>query len=124
MVPGSWALRNNLASALIQQGKPGDALTPLQESLEITKGTNTSTYALVLRARAYVDLGRYLEAIDDLDQLLEMSPGNVLAHTTRALAYTNLGQDALASEDADRAVELGTDSAGMDKAIQQIKQRR
>ena len=87
-------------------------------------GTNTSTYALVLRARAYVDLGRYLEAIDDLDQLLEMSPGNVRAHTTRALAYTNLGQDALASEDADRAVELGTDRAGMDRAIQQIKQRR
>ena len=42
LVPGSWAMRNNLASALIQLGKPSNALGILQESLEITKGTETS----------------------------------------------------------------------------------
>jgi len=123
LVPGSWALRNNLASALIQQRKPESALGLLQESLEITKGTNTSLDALLLRARAYVDLGRHLEAIDDLDLALEIVPANVRAHAIRALAYANLGQDSQAREDADRAVELGVDRAAMDRALEEIKQR-
>ena len=111
LVPGSWAMRNNLASALIQLGKPSNALGILQESLEITKGTETSIDALVLRAMAYVDLGKQLEAIDDLDHVLKINPGRVQAHAIRALAYTNLGQDAKAREDAGRAGELGADRA-------------
>ena len=117
-------MRNNLASALIQLGKPSNALGILQESLEITKGTETSIDALVLRAMAYVDLGKHSEAIDDLDQLLKINPGEVRAHATRALAYTNLGQDAKAREDAGRAVELGADRAALDRAIEEIKKRR
>ena len=73
---------------------------------------------------AYVDLGKQLEAIDDLDQVLKINPGNVRAHATRALAYTNLGQDAKAREDAGRAVELGADPAALDRAIEEIKKRR
>ena len=42
LVPGSWALRDNLASALIGQGRPGEALQPLQESLQITTGNGAS----------------------------------------------------------------------------------
>ena len=124
LVPGSWALRNNLASVLIQQGKPGSALRPLQESLEITQGTDTSIDALVLRAMAYVELGKQLEAIDDLDQVLKINPGKFRAHATRALAYTNLGKDAKAREDAGRAVELGTDRATLNRAIEEIKKTR
>ena len=124
LVPGSWALWDNLASALIQQGRPGEALGPLQESLEITKGTNTTIGALNLRAKAYVDLGRHLDAINDLDRVLETSPDNAQAHASRALAYTNLGQDALASEDAARAVDLGADPNALDRAVEQIKKSR
>ena len=124
LVPGSWALRNKLASALIQQGKSDDALRPLRESLEITKGPNTSVDALVLRAMAYVDLGRHLEAIDDLDRVLETSSGNFRAYASRAVAYANLGQDAQAREDAARAVELGAGPAALDRVIEAIKQGR
>ena len=113
-----------LASALIQLGKPSNALGILQESLEITKGTETSIDALVLRAKAYVDLGRHLEAIDDLDQVLKINPGDVRAHATRALAYTNLGQDAKAREDAGRAGELGADRAALDRARLRQSHRR
>ena len=124
LVPSSWALRDNLASALIQQGKPGDALGLLQESLEITNGANASINALALSGRAYLELGRHLEAIDDLSQLLEIDSSDAQAHAIRALAHANLGQDFKARADAARAVELGVDRAAMDRVIEEIKQRR
>ena len=117
-------MRNNLASVLIQLGNPSNALGILQESLEITKGTETSIDALVLRATAYVDLGKQLEAIDDLFQVIEISAGNVRSYASRALGYANLGQDAKAREDAGRAVELSGNRAALDRAIEEIKKRR
>ena len=124
LVPSSWALRDNLASALIQQGKPGDTLGLLQESLEITNGADASINALALRGRAYLELGRHLEAIDDLSQLLEIDSSDPQAHAIRALAYTNLGQDAQASEDVGRVAELGANPTELKSAIDQIKKTR
>ena len=124
LVPSSWALRDNLASALIQQEKPGDALGLLQESLEITNGADASINALALRGRAYLELGRHLEAIDDLSQLLEIDSSDAQAHAIRALAYTNLGQDAQASEDVGRVAELGANPTELKSAIDQIKKTR
>ena len=124
LVPGSWGLRNNIASALIHIGRPGDALGSLQESLAITKGTATSIHALIIRARAYVDLGRYEKAIGDLDRALEISPDSAPAHAGKAVAHAHLGDDVQAREEADKAVELGADRDTMDKAIEQIRQRR
>ena len=124
MVPSSWALRDNLASALIQQGKPGDTLGLLQESLEITNGADASINALALRGRAYLELGRHLEAIDDLSQLLEIDSSDAQAHAIRALAYTNLGQDSQANEDVRRVAELGTNPAELKRVIDQIKGSR
>ena len=124
LVPSSWALRDNLASALIQQGKPGDALGLLQESLEITNGADASINALALRGRAYLELGRYLDAIDDLSQLLEIDSSDAQAHAIRALAYTNLGQDVQASEDASRVAELDANPTELNRAIDQKKRDR
>ena len=124
LVPGSWKLQNRLASVFIEQGNPGEALGLLQESLEITQDSDASTRAIVFRAMAYVDLGRELEAIDDLDLVLEANPNNVLALSTRALAHANLGQDAKALGDADRAVELGADRAVLELTLEEIRQRR
>ena len=124
LVPSSWALRDNLASALIQQGKPGDALGLLQESLEITNGADASINVLALRGRAYLELGRHLEAIDDLSQLLEIDSSDPQAQAIRALAYTNLGQDAQASEDVGRVAELGANPTELKSAIDQIKKTR
>jgi Tfp pilus assembly protein PilF len=124
LVPGSWTLRNNLASALIQQGKPAEALEPLEGSLEITKGSNISVPGLILRARAYSELGRHAAAIDDLDRVVEFSSGNAQAYARRAIAYANLGENVHALEDATRAVELGVDREAMDRAIKEIKAKR
>lgn len=121
LVPRSWTLNNKLASVLIQQGKPDRALDPLQKSLEITSGTGLSADALLLRATAYVALGRHREAIDDLEQVID---NNAQAHAIRALAYANLGQDSQAREDAGRAGAPGADHAALDKAIREIKLRR
>ena len=80
--------------------------------------------ALIIRATAYSALGRHLEAIADLDRAFKIDSGNARAHAARAIAYTNLGQDAQARENADRAVHLGVNRAAMDRALEEIKQRR
>ena len=80
--------------------------------------------ALMLRATAYLALGRHAEAINDLDLVFEINPNNATAYARRALAYTKLGQDAHVREDTDRAVDLGVASAAMDRALEEIKQSR
>ena len=124
MVPGSWGLRNNMASALLHQGKPDDALKALQESSEITAGSAASMDALLLRARVYADLARYDDALGDLDRVIEISPSNVPAHAGKAVAYAHLGQDTQARKAARRAAEMGADREALDQAIEEIKRRR
>ena len=84
-------LHNTLASALVQMGKPGDALDLLQKSLQITDGTVLSLEGLKLRARAYVLLGRYWDAIRDLNRALEVNPGNESDHGDRAVGIRQPG---------------------------------
>ena len=124
MVPGSWGLRNNMASALFHLGKPDDALEALQESLEITSGSPASVDALLLRATIYVELDRFLDALGDLDRVIEFKPNNVPAHAGKALAYAHLGQYAQAREAASRASDLGENREALNKAIEEIEQRR
>ena len=83
MVPGSWGLRNNLASALIHIGYTSDALEALQKSLEITDGTDMSLDALKLEARTNMLLRRYWEASDDLDRALAINPGDARQHVQK-----------------------------------------
>lgn len=124
MVPNSWAMRDNLASALIQQGKPGDALGLLRESLQITNGSDASINTLVLRGRANLELSRFQESVEDFTQALNLDTSEARAVAHRALAYTNLGQDEKAGEDASRAVELGANPAPLYAAIERIKETR
>ena len=88
MVPGSWGLRNNLASALIHIGYTSDALEALQKSLEITDGTDMSLDALKLKARTNMLLRRYWEAIDDLDRALAINPGDARQHVQKWPRHT------------------------------------
>jgi Tfp pilus assembly protein PilF len=124
MVPGSWGLRNNMASALLQLGKPDDALEALQESLEITAGSAASLEALLIRASVYANLGRYSDALADLDRVIEISPNNAPAHAGKAVAHAHLGQDSQAREAVSRAADLGANREALDNAIEDIKQRR
>ena len=80
--------------------------------------------ALLLRARVYVDLGRYEDALVDLDRVIAISPRNVPAHAGKAVAYAHRGQDVQTREAARRAANLGADREALDKAIEEIKQRR
>jgi tetratricopeptide (TPR) repeat protein len=105
-------------------GKPDDALEALQESLEITSGSPASVDALLLRATIYVELDRFLDALGDLDRVIEFKPNNVPAHAGKALAYAHLGQYAQAREAASRASDLGENREALNKAIEEIEQRR
>lgn len=51
--------------------------------------------------------GEKLEAIDELDAIIERSPSNAEAHLVRAGVYTELGNRGYARRDLDRAVALG-----------------
>ncbi|MCH8049235.1 tetratricopeptide repeat protein [Patescibacteria group bacterium] len=113
MVPSSWKLRIRLADAYIQNGQPQAALQPLHESMAI----KASTEALFLRGRAYAELGRYHDAILDLDQALQSDPKSARGYVVRALAYAKLGQVAKSQQDIDRAVELGFDRARLERLI-------
>jgi Tfp pilus assembly protein PilF len=124
LVPSSWALRDNLASAFIQQGKPEEALALLEESLAITNYTDPSLNALVLRASAYLDLGQPQESVDDLNRALRISPTNVRVHASLAVVYTSVGQDLKAREHGDMAVRFGGDRAALDRAMEAMRQRK
>lgn len=124
LVPSSWALRDNLASAFIQQGKPEQALRLLAESLEITKDTGPSINSLVLRASAYLDLDRPGDSIDDLNRALQISPRNVRVHASLAVVYTSVGQDLKAREHGDKAVQFGGNRAALDRAMEAMRQRK
>ena len=66
-----------------------------------------SASAIVLRAMAYVGLGRHTEVINDLDLIIEADAVNIRALAVRAAAYANLGQDLKARSDADRGGRTG-----------------
>jgi len=113
MVPSSWQLRIRLADAYIQNGQPQAALQPLHQSMAI----KASTEALFLRGRAYAELGRYHDAILDLDPALQSDPQAARGYVVRALVYAKLGQVAKSQQDIDRAVELGFDRAQLERSM-------
>jgi len=59
-----------------------------------------------------------------LTRALEIQASSAEAHAGLAVAYAKLGQDEKAHDAADRAVELGANRDVMDKAIEDIRQRR
>ena len=56
------------------------------------------------------DLGKYEEAIEDLNKAIELKPDYTYAYNNRGFAYNNLGQYNRAIEDLDKAIELDPDN--------------
>jgi len=66
---------------------------------------------LVDRATAFAALGRYDEAVDDLDRALVLDPGLVDAYVFRASARRHLGDAARAEADVEIALRLDAEHA-------------
>jgi tetratricopeptide (TPR) repeat protein len=66
--------------------------------------------ALARRAMTYEELGRYEEALADLDRLIELDPTGTWAHARRGMAHLELGRHEEALADLDRLIELDPSS--------------
>lgn len=71
--------------------------------------TPDSAVFRVDRALSYAQLGRYWEAIDDLNRAIELDPFDPDAYAMRASAYRFVDVNDLAMEDAEHALELDSE---------------
>lgn len=72
MAPNSYAGMNILAEVYIKTGRPGAALKQLERSLSITRESEFSSQATVLRGQAYRAIGQPQRAVDILpDEIIE-----------------------------------------------------
>ena len=106
LVPTGWPLYNQLAFEYLTWGNPEAALGPLEKSLAITGDNVNSVKALLLRGIAYRQLGRLQEAISEFDDLLRLSPDDILAYNHQAMTYLALSQPQQALRDLDDATQI------------------
>jgi tetratricopeptide (TPR) repeat protein len=87
--PESENLHNYLGLTYLEQGKLGEAIAELRESIRLFP---KDTWAGETLATLYEDQQRYFEAQLQYQRILEIDPGNLLALTRfQALAQLNLG---------------------------------
>ncbi|GAA1909482.1 tetratricopeptide repeat protein [Streptomyces durmitorensis] len=89
----------------VTRAKQGDyvgAITDLNQAVAVAP----SCVALRTRGECYRVLGRFDEAIRDLDRAIELQPADAFAWASRGATRYSLRQDDEALADLDRAVEL------------------
>jgi tetratricopeptide (TPR) repeat protein len=99
MMPHSWKLRNQLAQMLTAVGDPEESLLEIEKSLAITGSSPNSADAMLLKGKAYnnvgnayVGAGQYQQAVESYDEAIRLNPGYALAYNNRGGAYVQLGQ--------------------------------
>lgn len=78
------------------------AISDLNKAIEM-KCKNDAYW---VRSGAYYYLGRYQEAIRDVNKFIELNPKYANAYGWRALCYLKMGNKQLAKSDANRAIKL------------------
>jgi tetratricopeptide (TPR) repeat protein len=99
---------NNLAHALLAEGKPREAINQYSRSLRISPG-NALSYTN--RGNAYAALGENSLAIADYNEAIRLEPDCVTAYYNRGNLYNNLGQDKPALENFNKVISLLPDFA-------------
>ena len=74
LLPAYWQTQDALAWAYVRTGQPELALAPLDRALEITGGSTNGYLAYYIRGVALNDLGRTQEAIEALEQSMQLTP--------------------------------------------------
>jgi len=80
-------------------GTPSATVTRAQEDLHFDQGVGL------------LEEGRWVEAIEEFDQVLELAPESTRAYCYRGRAYDRLGEYTRAIVDCDRAIELDPEYA-------------
>jgi tetratricopeptide (TPR) repeat protein len=89
---------------LMADGKLEEAVTAYRESLTVDPGFTEAMHGL---ARALQDLQRYDEAIAVAQQITELDPDDVLAHTSLSVLYQKKGMVPEAEAEGAKARVLG-----------------
>jgi tetratricopeptide (TPR) repeat protein len=89
---------------LMADGKLEEAVTAYRESLAVDAAFTESMHGL---ARALQDLQRYDEAIAVAQQITELDPDDVLAHTSLSVLYQKKGMIPEAEAEGAKARVLG-----------------
>ena len=98
LMPHSGAIMNNLAVALSSR-KDADLEQALKISeLAIKQTPNASPHFYETRGQILVQLGRYLDAVPDLERAKAVAELAPLAHQSLAKCYAELGQEELSKE--------------------------
>jgi tetratricopeptide (TPR) repeat protein len=97
---------NNLASALIKEGKAGDAIDHCNQAIQIKPDHASAFYN---RGLAYYNLGRYQDAIKDYSEAIRLQPDLAKAYNNRGFALSLLGQYQNALEDLNKAIIMQPD---------------
>jgi tetratricopeptide (TPR) repeat protein len=99
---------NNLAYALLAEGKPKEAIVHYSEALRIIPG---NVLAYINRGNAYAAIGQTGRAMADYNEAIRLKPDCVPAYYNRGNLYNNLGQDKTALENFNKAISLLPDFA-------------
>ena len=78
----------------------------------------------LIRGLALNELDQHMQAVENYDQAINLSPDFTHAFIGRALAHAALGNDAEAQQDTDRAVELGVNREQMEAGLSEITEQR
>src|SRR5690606_10289016 len=105
VTPDDVALRIDLAAALGLNGHAEDAIATLSETLETTEDRQLRLALLSARAKVRRSIDQLREAIDDLEQALEIDP-NVGADLEQALEALRMAASADGDLDGERGPTL------------------
>lgn len=106
--PARAAVFAQAAQAWLMSGEPGRAFGAATMALALTP---EDADLLIDRAVALGNLGRYQEAVSDLDRALVIDADRAEALVFRAAAWRHLDRAGPARRDIDRALALAPDSA-------------
>lgn len=107
------------ARTLLQQSRPADAASLLEEYLKTTAGTATD---YMLLGVALTQSGQGMMALQALEQAVELDPANAAAHLNLGQAYRQFGRRAEALAAFERALQLRPDYPAAARATAELRQ--
>jgi adenylate cyclase len=89
--PNKAYMMGSVGFILRWKGRPEEAIENFQKALRLNPFHRN--YYLVGLGNAYIDMGRYEEAIDEYKRAADYDPNDLFAHIGLASAYAFLGRD-------------------------------
>lgn len=102
----NYLAHGNLARALLDEGKNGEAIHHFQEVIRI-KPNSAIPYNML--GDAYTKIGQYESAVKNYNHAISLDPAYANAYNNRGTAYSGLNETKQALEDLSKAIQLKRD---------------